>query len=451
MPSHPRQAILDPSAHLPRAGRWCALVAVGVLMVGCGSDSPATTGASRAADPRPNILIIVADDLGWADLGCYGNTYFRTPNLDALAANGVRFDHAYAACHVCSPTRASLLTGRTPARVGLTNYLYGTKEVADSPVRPAGFADRLPLEEVTIAETLRGEGYATGLIGKWHLGENTSLGESDPRFHGFSVTESWDYGLLPRGDSYEWFHTGDTTGAKQLPAITDEITAGAVDYITRHRDSTFFLMVTHYAVHLPLQADPAVVAEYEARDNPKPGEFNPIYGAMLEAMDVSVGEIINSLRQNGLLDNTLIVFVSDNGGLVVSEAGPQPTSNAPLRNGKGTMYEGGLRVPMIAYYKGHCEGGVVNESVITTTDFFPSLLGLIDKTNTAETNFDGTDLSAVLLDPTQRAPDRDLYWHYPHFSNQGGRPRSALRREPYKLIENLDRRGRTLRPPPGSI
>jgi arylsulfatase A-like enzyme len=368
----------------------------------------------------------------------YGNPFFESPHLDRLATDGIRFTQAYAAGHVCSPTRASILTGRYPARVGLTNYLYGTKTVEDSPVLPAPFADRLPLEEITIAERLKEAGYRTGLIGKWHLGENTSLGESDPDLQGFDVTESWDYGLLYTNRGYEWFHTGDSTTPYKLPQLTEEITAGAEEFITVHRDTNFFLMVAHYAVHLPLQGDRALVAKYTGKPNPRPDDYHPVYAAMIEQMDASVGRIRRQLEREGLTDNTLIVFVSDNGGLAIGEAGDKPTVNDPLRSGKGTMYEGGIRVPLIAYWPERWTGGGLSASVINTVDLFPTLLASIGETSTGGQTLDGRSVLAAFDDPERTAADRDLFWHYPHFSNQGGRPRSAIRRGDLKLIESLE-------------
>ncbi|MEO0330387.1 MAG: sulfatase [Bacteroidota bacterium] len=412
-----------------------SIVGVAFLLVGCLEKS--STATNQPQIDSPNIVLIVADDLGWSDLGCYGNTYFESPYLDSLAQLGVRFTQAYSAGHVCSPTRASLLTGRYPARIGLTNYLYGTKTVDDSPVLPAPFEDRLPLEEITLAEELKQDGYQTALMGKWHLGENTSFGESDPQFHGFDMTVGFDYELLPVGDSYEWFKIGDTTQAYQLPHLTEEITRNSVDFITQYRDTTFFLMVTHYAVHLPLQGDSALVAKYQAKENPRPDDFHPVYGAMIEQMDQSVGAIVNSLKTNRLMDNTLVIFVSDNGGLAVGEAGAKPTVNDPLRAGKGTMFEGGIRVPMIAHWPGHIEGGLVNTSVLSTVDLYPTLHTLVSSTDQIAHTIDGVNRLSAFTSPIQ--VDRSaLYWHYPHFSNQGGRPRAAVRVGDFKLIRSLE-------------
>ena len=414
---------------------YWAIALAAFLLIGCQEISSPDKTATPVASP--NIVLIVADDLGWGDLGCYGNPYFESPYLDALARRGVRFSQAYAACHVCSPTRASLLTGRYPARIGLTNYLYGTKAVDDSPVLPAPFVDRLPREEVTIAEELKQDGYKTALIGKWHLGENTSFGESDPKYHGFDVTEGFDYELLPVADSYQWFKIGDTTQSYQLPHLTEEITQNAVNFITQNKDTAFFLMVAHFAVHLPLQGDSALVEKYRRKDNPRPDDFHSVYGAMIEQMDQSVGKIVASLEANGLMDNTLIVFVSDNGGLAVGEAGDKPTVNDPLRAGKGTIYEGGIRVPMISYWPGHVEGGLVNSSILSTVDLYPTLLQLVRDTVAVAHPIDGKNRLAAFYSSETLTRDA-IYWHYPHFSNQGGRPRAAVRSGDYKLIQSLE-------------
>ncbi|QLE02188.1 sulfatase [Galbibacter sp. BG1] len=408
------------------------------LIISCNSKEEKKEDAQLSEKTKqPNIVLIIADDLGWSDLGCYGNTYFETPHLDSLAQAGVRFTNTYAACHVCSPTRASILTGRYPARVGLTNYLYGTKTVEASPVLPADFKDRLPLEEITIAEELKKRNYKTALIGKWHLGENTSFGESDPKFHGFDVTEGFDYELNQVDDTYKWFKIGDATKAYELPHLTDEITHNAQKFIEKNRDTTFFLTVAHFAVHMPLQGKDSLIEKYRNKKNPRPKDFSPIYGAMLDQLDSSVGAIMASLSENNLLDNTLVVFVSDNGGLSVSEGGIKPTDNAPLRAGKGTIYEGGLRVPMIASWPGKIPPQTVDSSIISTIDLYPSFLSLADDSLQIDHKIDGINvMDAFYGKPLER--EGAIYWHYPHFSNQGGKPNAAIRKGDYKLILSLE-------------
>ena len=405
-------------------------------LVGISASAPASTEQNDSI-PSPNVVLIVADDLGWGDLGCYGNPFFESPNLDRLARQGVRFDQAYAACHVCSPTRASILTGRYPARIRLTNYLYGTKTVEKSPVLPAPFVRRLPPEEITIAEELKKDGYVTGLVGKWHLGTDPASSVPDPEQQGFDVVRSYDYGLMRIAGQFQWVKARDSTQTYALPDLTEEITRNAVDFISQNRDTAFFLMVTHYAVHLPLQGDSALVGKYQTKRNPRPNDYYPVYGAMIEQMDQSVGRVIEALESNGLADNTVIIFVSDNGGLAVAEAGPRPTVNTPLRAGKGTMYEGGIRVPMISYWKGHYEGGRTNASVVSTVDLYPTLLELVRGSSQVPHPIDGQSrLSAFGSDRT--VPRGAAYWHYPHFSNQGGVPRAAVRLGDYKLIRSLE-------------
>lgn len=385
----------------------------------------------------PNIVVIVADDLGWADLGVYGNPFFESPHLDDMAKKGMRFTNAYSGSHVCSPTRASLLTGRNPARIGLTNYLFGTKELEDSPVLPAQFVDHLPLAEITIAEELKKDGYKTALMGKWHLGENTTFGMSDPKFQGFDVTEGFDYELLPVEDTYKWYKIGNQENAYELPYLTNKITQNSIDFIEKNKDTTFFLTVAHFAVHLPLQGKPSLVEKYKNKTNPRPDDYHPVYAAMIEQMDESVGAILASLEENGVLENTLVLFVSDNGGLAVGEAGDKPTVNDPLRAGKGTMYEGGIRVPMIAYWKGNFEGGYVNPSTVSTMDIFPTLLQVARGTNEVEQTIDGENRLTAFKssDAIDRKP---IYFHYPHFSNQGGRPKTVILENNYKLIKSLE-------------
>ncbi|NMM48364.1 sulfatase [Marinigracilibium pacificum] len=405
-----------------------------IVMSACNSQKAET---DKKTQKKPNIVLIVADDLGYMDLGSYGNTYFESPNLDRLSDKGIRFTNTYSASHVCSPTRSSFLTGRYPARTGVTNYIYGTKTVESSPVLPAKSADRLPLEEITIAEELKKQNYVTGLMGKWHLGENTSFGESDPEFQGFDHTIGFDFELLPVNGGYEWYKIGDTSKIYKLPEITQSITKNSVEFIEQHKDTSFFLMVSHFAVHLPLQGDSTEIEYFKNKTNPKPDEYNPVYASMIKQLDTSVGDIMKSLKANNLLENTIVIFISDNGGLAMGEAGSQPTTNAPYRSGKGTMYEGGIKIPMIAFWKNHTETGVINNSIISTVDIFPTLLSFANAEASNEKVIDGENMKYAFLSDTLINRD-DIYFHYPHFSNQGGRPASAIRNSRYKLIEFLE-------------
>lgn len=400
-----------------------------------------TPGADGPEDPPatpPNILLIVADDLGGMDLGCYGNRYFETPQLDRFARSALRFTQAYAAAPVCSPSRTSLLTGRDPARVGLTNFIIGKRTDPASPVLPAPFLDHLPLSEVTLAEELHRDGYATALVGKWHLGENTQPARSNPDLQGFEYVTDFDFGLRPRGESYDWYQAGDSTRAYRLPELNERITNHALEYLSRPHEKPFFLMLTHYSPHLPLQATPEKAAKYRQKPNPKPGEMNPLYGAMVEELDDHVGRVLTELERTGLARNTVVVFLSDNGGVAVDEAGEkQPTTNAPFRAGKGLLYEGGLRIPLLVRWPGHTRPGVT-DALVTTTDLFPTLLELArQKPTVFDRPIDGRSFRAVLEE--KKVPDcGPVFWHYPHFSNQGGRPSAAVRRGSDKLIRSLE-------------
>lgn len=384
---------------------------------------------------QPNILFILADDLGYSDLGCNGNSYYETPHINRLARNGLRFTNAYASCPVCSPTRASILTGKYPARLKLTNFIYGTKQDPESRVLPAEFINHLPLSEVTIAERLKEIGYKTGISGKWHLGENTMPEISKPSLHGFDFSMNWDFELIRKNNSYEWCRVGDSVNTYQLPHLTDKITHDAIDFIRSEKDCPFFLYVSHYAVHIPLQGKKELIEKYNQKSNPRPGEYNSVYAAMVEQFDHSVGEIVAEIERLKLSGNTIIIVYSDNGGLNLPEEGPQPTTNYPYRSGKGNIYEGGIKVPLIIHWQNKISPGL-SDALITSTDFFPTLLELASQESLSAPT-DGRSFASALFttEAQQRGP---VYWHYPHFSNQGGRPVSAIRDKNFKLIRFLE-------------
>lgn len=385
---------------------------------------------------QPNVIFILADDLGYSDLGCNGNPYYETPHIDKLASNGLRFTNAYSSCPVCSPTRASILTGKYPARLKLTNFIYGNRIDPKSNLLPAEFINHLPLSEVTIAERLREIGYKTGISGKWHLGENTMPEISKPSLHGFDLSMNWNFELIRKNNSYEWCQVGDSVNTYQLPYLTDKITHDAINFICSEKDHPFFLYVSHYAVHIPLQGKKELIEKYNKKINPRPGEYNPVYAAMVEQFDNSVGEIVAEIEKLDLLKNTIIIVYSDNGGLNLPEEGPQPTTNYPYRSGKGNMYEGGIRVPLIVHWEDQIVSGL-SDALITSTDFFPTLIELASKGKVSANN-DGRSFTSALFrtEARQRGP---IYWHYPHFSNQGGRPASAIRDNNFKLIRFLEK------------
>lgn len=398
--------------------------------------------------PRPNIVFILADDLGWSDLTSYGSTFHETPHLDRLATQGVRFTQTYAASNVCSPTRASLLTGRHPARVGITDWIVGRPDRPDQKLARPPFLHQLPLEEVTLAEVFRTAGYRTGFIGKWHLGEDAKY---FPEHQGFDVNIAG----CGKGHPPSYF------SPYKLPTLTDgpvgehlddRLTREAIDFVSAAaaKNQPFLLYLSHYAVHTPLQAKPELIAKYAAKlaaqppagpafvEHPQDGRVRAVqshatYAAMIESLDTSVGRLVAKLDELGLRENTIIVFTSDNGGLSTAEG--SPTSNLPLRAGKGWAYEGGVREPLIVSWPGHLPAGRTTDAIVTSPDFFPTLLELAGLPAEPRLHVDGASFAAGLRDPAAPPVDRPVYWHYPHYSNQRGKPHGAVRAGRWKLIE----------------
>ncbi len=386
----------------------------------------AASSAGAPSGKRPNIVFILLDDMGYADLGCYGSPLCETPNIDRFAASGVRFTNAYAACPVCSPTRASIMTGQYPARLKLTNFLKGVRSPKDSPILTAPYADQLPLEAVTIAEVLREAGYATGEVGKWHLGGP----EYAPVKQGFDFEFPGSFG----GGVRSHFSQGPNGEEYLADRLTDE----ACRFIETHRGGPFFLYLSHYSVHIPLEAKPEKIAKYENKlrqHAAAPGQqHNALYAAMIESVDESVGRVLDTLERCGLADNTAVIFFSDNGGLSVEEGPNTPaTTNAPLREGKGYLYEGGIREPLLVRWPGVTPSGKTCDTPVCSVDFFPTLCAMAGAQ--ADTILDGVDISAALRNPAAPLAREALYWHYPHFANQGGRPGAAVRAGDWKLIE----------------
>lgn len=400
----------------------CALFVLG----GCIGSS------ARAADPRPNVVFFLIDDLGWADLGCYGSKYHRTPHLDRMASEGLRCTQFYAASPVCSPTRAAIMTGRWPARLHLTDWLPGRGDRPDQKLLRPTIRQQLPLEEVTLAEMFQAAGYATGHIGKWHLG-----GEGfEPTRQGFLTNIAGDHTGTPLSYFAPYANKGRSMpGLGDAPEgeyLTDRLTAEAEKFIDKHAAEPFFLYMPHYGVHTPMRAKAELIAKY-------PGSLkfgaqnNPIYAAMLESVDDSVGRVLKKLVERGLDRRTIVVFTSDNGGLAVIEGMNTPaTINSPLREGKGYLYEGGIRVPMLVRWPEKIAAGRVSDTPQQAIDFAPTLLAACGIT--PANNFDGTN---ALADWTGsgKLERNALYWHYPHYPNQGGKPGSAIRVGDYKLIE----------------
>jgi len=387
------------------------------------------------AQVKPNIVFILADDLGWKDLACYGNMNTETPNLNLLARNGVRFTQAYAACPVSSPTRASIMTGKYPARLHLTNFIAGNRNDPQSPVLPAPWKPYLEAKEVTLAELLKEAGYSTGMVGKWHLGSHDSIapwnqGFDYSRMIGRNGLDYYNYSIFMDSYNNEYMDKGSDY-------LTDKLTTYGEEFIIRNKNKPFFLYLAYSAPHVVIVPRPDKLMKYFRKYAETDDKFNPYYSAMVESIDDGVGCIIEILKQNGLLENTLVIFTSDNGGLGLDELGPTPTSMLPLRKWKGHVYEGGTRVPAIVSWPGQINPGTVSDEYFISIDYLPTLCE-ITGIKSLPANVDGISILPLLTGKSSSVSDRPVFWHYPHFSNQLGRPAGAVRLGDYKLIESYE-------------
>jgi arylsulfatase A-like enzyme len=422
---------------------------------------------SQPGKKPPNIVIILADDLGWMDLSSYGSTFYETPHLDELASKGIRFTNYYAASPVCSPSRASLLTGKYPTKTGVTDWIKGRQE--NGKARPyekliaPPTAYQLALEENTIAEYALANGYQTFFAGKWHLGEEEKYW---PQHQGLLTNiGGWSKGS-PTGRKND--STGGFFTPYQNPTIpdgpegeylTDRLTNECLQFIEQKKKEPFLLFHSLYAVHNPLQAPKQLIKKYQAKKEKlnissnkrfvkdekwmqyeeewkrRIVQDNPVYAAMIENMDWNIGRMIAKLKELGLLDNTIIVFTSDNGGLSTAEG--SPTCNLPLREGKGWLYEGGIRVPLIFYWNNKVKAGTVSDLPVNTIDIFPTIAKAINSRYRNNLTTDGTDIFQM-LSQQHKYQNRTLIWHYPHYSNQGGKPGAAIREGNYKLIYHFE-------------
>lgn len=406
-----------------------------------------------ASPPSPNVVLIIIDDLGWRDLGVTGSPFYDTPAVDRLAAEGTRFTRFYAASPVCSPTRASIMSGKHPARLGITNWIGGGDTARL--IEPDNVT-QLPLDEVTLGEAFRNAGYATGYFGKWHLGGPGFM----PRDQGFDVMRAVNHAGQPgayfapyRNDDWAITNVPDLDGDPPGSYLTDRLTDEALRFLAQPRDRPFLLVLAHYAVHTPLQSKPDLEARYAARRDALPpdtapfrmehgGAFtkerqdNPVYAGMIASVDESVARLLAALDTLALADRTIVVFVSDNGGLsTLPRAGPRvPTSNRPLRAGKGWVYEGGVRIPFVVRWPGVVPAGVVTDVPGMTTDLYPTLLDLAGLPARPAQTLDGVSLASTLRG-TGEPPSRPLFWHFPHYHGSGHRPAGAVQRGRFKLIE----------------
>lgn len=398
-----------------------------------------TPPVSSAPEKKLNFVFILIDDMGWADTGCYGSTFHETPNIDRLASEGMRFTDGYAACPVCSPTRASIMTGKYPARLNLTNFLVGKRWPENSPILPVEWRHYLPEEELTVAEALKSAGYTTGYIGKWHLGGTS---EFWPENQGFDVNIGGCQSGMPKSFFWpEWDNNPPIKGRFNGEYLPDRLAGEAVKFIEDNRDRPFFLCLAHYAVHVPIQSKKDYIAKYKEKIKPGNSQNNAVYAGMIQSVDESVGKVIKKLEELNISDRTVVFFMSDNGGLSVQE-GPKEwntpaTSNAPLRAGKGYLYEGGIREPWIVKWPGVVNPAGVCSVPVTSVDFYPTILEMAGIEDEMKHLCDGESIVS-LLKKTGGLNRNAVYWHYPHYSNQGGRPGGAVRCGDYKLIERYE-------------
>jgi arylsulfatase A len=397
----------------PKVRGWLAWALLAVLLIivdGCGMTTD---------QPPVNVLFILSDDQGWNQVGYHGSTYYETPHIDRIAAEGVYFTDAYSASPICSPARASILTGFNPARLHLTDFipggLYPYAPLSGPPMQPF-----LPADVALLPERLREHGYVTGHFGKWHLapgghGHYDDPGRFfDPQYRGFDevlINKKPEEGADPHSDAHH----------------ADDITRQALAFLERNRDRPFFLYVSHHVVHRPLIERPELVAKYEAKPGNERPENNAVMGAMIERMDHGIGLLLDKLDELGLTENTVVVFFSDNGGLELLQ------SQAPLRGGKAMLFEGGIRVPLAIRWPGVVRPGSVLTEPVISDDFAPTILEIAG-VRTNDLDMDGVSLLPLLSG--RGGLDRDaLFWHYPHYHHLGLKPSAAIRQGDYKLIE----------------
>ena len=394
----------------------CFVIAVCVILISCNK--------SREIVP-PNVVMIIADDLGWSQIGCYGSSFYKTPNIDKLAKSGIKFTNAYSAASICSPTRAAIMTGKYPARLDLTDFIPGNTPKNKPLLTPEDWQKYLPLKELTIAEKMESSGYSTGFYGKWHLSKEKLPPESlshNPKMQGFKesfVTYKPSSNLIQQWQmENNDFHNVDT------------ITKSGLEFLDQNQKSPFLLILSHNTIHDPLIESEKLINKYENKIQSDKEENNPIIGAMIETLDKSVGEIINKLKILDLFDNTLLIFCSDNGGK------HKHALQTPFKKGKGWLYEGGIRVPLIISWPKKIKKPFISNLMTSSIDFLPTILQVTNSNLDNKNEHDGIDISSIFSNQTKIINREELFWHYPHYHNGSGmKPASAIRWNNYKLIE----------------
>jgi arylsulfatase A-like enzyme len=404
---------------------------------------------------KPNVVFILVDDYGWRDAGVYGSEFYETPNIDKLAKRGTKFNNAYTASPVCSPTRASIMTGKYPSKTFHTDWFgapqpwnYQKHWTAKKPLIPAEYNPNLELEEYTLAEAFKDAGYKTFFAGKWHLGETE---EYWPENQGYEINiGGYSSGGPSTGKKYfSPYQNPRMENGPEGEYLPLRLAKETASFIDTNKTNPFFAFLSFYSVHTPLMTTEELELKYlrkrvsmnlrdefedEYANKNRTTQAHPVYAGMVEAMDAAVGIVMESLEKNNLLENTIIVFFSDNGGLSTAEG--SPTSNLPLRAGKGWLYEGGIRVPLIISWKDNLLSGVESNVPVISTDFFPTLIDLagLKGSPIPSEKFDGVTLIPILSENVGDLDRKELYWHYPHYGNQGGNPGSVIQKDGWKLI-----------------
>lgn len=417
-----------------------SLLLLSLCLLGC---------QSTPSPSPPNVVFILVDDLGWKDLGCYGSSFYETPNLDAFAKEGMRFTDAYSSCPVCSPSRASIMTGKASTRLNITDWIPGQNPKGTPLIGPED-RDELPLEETTLAEAFKEQGYATCFAGKWHLGGEGFY----PEDQGFDYNFGGHHKGSPPGGYYSPYKNPRLSDGPEGEYLTDRLTSESIRFMETQSQTQqpFFLFLSYYTVHTPIQAakrhlpyfeekaarffpDYQVQQVAEHTGSTRTDQVHPAYASMVYAMDENVGRLLQTIKDLGLSDNTIIVFTSDNGGLSTLRQGRiAPTSVRPLRAGKGWCYEGGIRVPLIIKAPKLTQAGTESDAPVIGTDLFSSLLDLAGIQTNLSSSPDGMSLKPLLEGQSQL--DREaLYWHYPHYHGSTWTPGAAIRMGDWKLIE----------------
>lgn len=445
--------IRSKSSHFPK------LISLVFLLFLCGKGSAA--GQIPQSGQKPNILFILVDDLGYSDIKAYNATsFYDTPNIDRLAKEGVKFTNGYAANPVCSPSRFAILTGKHPTRGQATDWFpVRDKPAREGRFRPAQIKDYLPLSEITMAEAFKQNGYQTAFLGKWHLGKTENLW---PENQGFDINIAGTKNGHPAAGYFSPYKNSRLTDGPKGEYLTERLTNEAISLVEQYsrQGAPFFMLLSFYTVHTPLQAPDKTIQNYQSKTRQLDHDIefqseeqvwpnsdkrevrvkqnHPTYAAMVNQMDTQVGRLLTKLQQTGLDKNTLVVFTSDNGGLSTAEG--SPTSNLPLRGGKGWLYEGGIRVPFILKLPTPKYSGTTIDEPVVSTDLYPTLLSAANVDLLPKQHLDGLDLNQFIPPqaPRQTLTQRPLYFHYPHYSNQGGFPGAAIRQGNWKLIERFE-------------